>query len=113
MLDTPFPPWPSFSEEEVETVGRVLRSNKVNYWTGTECSEFEREFATWVGTSHTVALNNGTVALEAAGRALGIGRGDEGVVAPRSFIASASCVVSFGAVPVFAVVERVTQNLTA
>jgi dTDP-4-amino-4,6-dideoxygalactose transaminase len=113
MLDTPFPPWPSFSEEEVKTVGRVLRSNKVNYWTGTECREFEREFATWVGTSHAVALNNGTIALEAALRAAQIGPGDEVIVTPRSFIASASCVVSVGAVPVFTDVDRDSQNLSA
>ena len=113
MLDTPFPPWPSYSDEEVEAVDRVLRSNAVNYWTGTECREFEQEFATWAGASHAVALNNGTVALEAAVRALGISPGDEVVVAPRSFIASASCVVSFGAAPVFADVDRDTQNLTA
>ncbi len=113
MLNTPFPPWPSFSEEETEAVGRVLRSNAVNYWTGTECREFEREFATWTGTSHGVALNNGTVAIEAALRALRIGPNDEVVVTPRSFIASASCVVSVGAVPVFADVDRDSQNLSA
>jgi dTDP-4-amino-4,6-dideoxygalactose transaminase len=113
MLDTPFPPWPSYSDEEVEAAGRVLRSNAVNYWTGTECREFEREFATWTGASHAVALNNGTVALEAALRALRIGPGDEVVVTPRSFVASASCVVSVGAVPVFADVDRDSQNLSA
>lgn len=113
MLNTPFPPWPSFSEEEVEAVARVLRSNQVNYWTGTECREFESEFAQWAGTSHAIALSNGTVALEAALRALRVGPGDEVVVTPRSFIASVSCVVSVGAVPVFADVDRDTQNLSA
>jgi dTDP-4-amino-4,6-dideoxygalactose transaminase len=113
MLNTAFPPWPSFSEEEVEAVGRVLRSNQVNYWTGTEGREFEIEFARWVGVDCAVALNNGTMALEAALAALGIGPGDEVVVTPRSFIASASCVVSMGGVPVFADVDRDTQNLSA
>jgi dTDP-4-amino-4,6-dideoxygalactose transaminase len=113
MLNTPFPPWPAFTEDEAEAVARVVRSNRVNYWTGTEAREFEREFAAWVGVSRAIALNNGTVALEAALRALGIGPGDEVVVTPRSFIASVSCVVSVGATPVFADVDRDTQNLSA
>jgi dTDP-4-amino-4,6-dideoxygalactose transaminase len=113
MLNTPFPPWPSFTPEEVETVARVLASNRVNYWTGSECREFEREFASWVGVPHAVALHNGTFALEAALRALGVGPGDEVVVTPRSFIASVSCVVAVGAVPVFADVDRDTQNISA
>lgn len=113
MLNTKFPPWPSFTEEEVSAVAEVLRSNRVNYWTGTEAREFEKEFATSVGSARAIALHNGTIALEAALRALGVGPGDEVVVTPRTFIASASCVVSVGAVPVFADVDRDTQNLTA
>lgn len=112
MLNTPFPPWPSFTEQEAEAVARVLRSNKVNYWTGTEARDFERDFAAWAEVPHAVALNNGTVALEAALHALGVGPGDEVVVTPRSFMASVSCVVTVGAVPVFADVNRDTQNLT-
>ena len=113
MLNTPFPPWPSFTAEESAAVQAVLASNRVNYWTGTECREFEREFAAWVGVPHAVALMNGTVALELALRALGIGPGDEVVVTPRTFIASISCVVSVGATPVFADVDPVSGNLTA
>jgi dTDP-4-amino-4,6-dideoxygalactose transaminase len=113
VLDTPFSPWPSFSAEEAEAVQRVLRSNRVNYWTGSECREFEREFARWSGAKHAVALANGTLALEAALTALDIGPGDEVVVTPRSFIASASCVVSVGATPVFADVEEESGNLSA
>lgn len=113
MLNTPFPPWPSFTTEESEAVAGVIRSNRVNYWTGNEARELEREYAAWCGTSHAIALNNGTVALEAALRALKIGPGDEVIVTPRSFMASASCVVSVGAVPVFADVDRDSQNLSA
>ncbi len=113
MLNTAFPPWPSFTEDEVDAVTRVLRSNRVNYWTGNEGREFEKEFADWVGVPRAIALNNGTVALEAALRALAIGPGDEVVVSPRTFLASASCVVSVGAVPVFADVDCVTQNISA
>ncbi len=113
MLNTSFSPWPRFTEEEADAVRRVLLSNRVNYWTGTECREFEREFAAWAGTRHAVALANGTVALDVALNALGIRAGDEVVVTPRSFIASASCVVNAGATPVFADVDRDSGNLTA
>lgn len=113
VLDTPYSPWPSYSTEEVEAVARVLASNRVNYWTGSEGREFEREFAAWCGASYAVALANGTLALDVALKALGIGPGDEVVVTPRSFMASASCVVTAGAIPVFADVDRATQNISA
>jgi dTDP-4-amino-4,6-dideoxygalactose transaminase len=113
MLNTVFPSWPSFTQEEVDAVSRVLLSNKVNYWTGDECREFEKEFASWSGSKYAIALANGTLALEVALKALGIGNGDEVVVTPRTFIASASCIVAMGAVPVFADVDRNTQNITA
>lgn len=113
MADAPFPGWPSFTPEEVQAVARVLASNKVNYWTGDEGRAFEREFAAWTKARHAVALANGTVALEIALRALEVGPGDEVIVAPRSFIASVSCVVAVGATPVFADVDRETQGLSA
>ncbi len=113
MLNTPFPPWPSFDDEEVAAVSRVLRSNRVNYWTGNEAREFETEFARLTGVPRAISLNNGTVALEAALKAIRIGPGDEVIVTPRSFIASASSVVLMGGVPVFADVDADTQNLTA
>jgi dTDP-4-amino-4,6-dideoxygalactose transaminase len=113
MLNTPFSPWPSFSAEEIAAVQAVLASNRVNYWTGVEGREFEKEFSTWCGAKHSVALANGTVALELALKALGIGPGDEVIVTPRSFIASVSCVVSMGATPIFADVDRDSGNLTA
>jgi len=113
MLNGPFAPWPSFTEEEIEAAAAVLRSNKVNYWTGTECRSFESEFAQWAGCSHAVSLSNGTLALDLALKVLGIGPGDDVVVTPRSFIASASCVVTAGARPIFADVDRESQNLTA
>lgn len=113
MLNTPFSPWPSFTLEEAEAVQRVLLSNKVNYWTGTECREFEKEFAQWCGTPYAVALANGTLALDVALKALGIGPGDEVVVTPRTFIASVSCVVNAGATPVFADVEPDSGNVSA
>ncbi|OHC12544.1 MAG: aminotransferase [Pseudomonadales bacterium GWC1_66_9] len=113
MLDSPFSPWPSFTEEEADAVRAVLLSNRVNYWTGEQCRAFEEEFAAWSGCAHAIALANGTVALDVALRALGIGPGDEVVVTPRSFFASAACIVNAGAAPVFAEVDRDSQNITA
>lgn len=113
MLNTPFSPWPSFTPEEIEAVSAVLASNRVNYWTGDRCREFERRFADWVGTRHAVALANGTMALEAALKALGVGPGDEVITTSRTFMASASCIVTAGAVPVFADVDADSQNITA
>jgi len=105
--------WPSFTEEEADAVRRVVLSNRVNYWTGEETRAFEREFADWCGTHHAVALANGTVALEIALRALGIGPSDEVIVTPRTFIASTSCVTMVGATPVFADIDRDSGNITA
>ena len=113
MLNTPFSPWPSFTEQEANAVRDVLLSNKVNYWTGQECRIFEKEFAAWVNARYAVALANGTLALDLALKALDIGPGDEVVVTPRTFIASISCVVNAGAVPVFADVELDSGNISA
>jgi dTDP-4-amino-4,6-dideoxygalactose transaminase len=113
VLNTPFSPWPSFTEEEANAVRDVVLSNKVNYWTGQECREFEKEFAAWAGTEYAIALANGTVALDLALNALGIGHGDEVIVTPRTFLASVSSIVNAGAIPVFAEVDRDTQNITA
>lgn len=112
MLNGPFSPWPSFSEEEANAVRDVLLSNKVNYWTGQECREFEREFAEFVDSEYAIALANGTVALDLALKALDIEEGDEVVVTPRTFLASASSIVTAGAVPVFADVCPDSQNIT-
>ncbi|MCF7521789.1 DegT/DnrJ/EryC1/StrS aminotransferase family protein [Neisseria sp. ZJ106] len=113
MLNTSLSPWPSFTQEEADAVSRVLLSNKVNYWTGQECREFEREFAAYTGTRHAVALANGTLALDVALKALNIGAGDDVVVTSRTFLASASCIVTVGANPVFADVDLNSQNITA
>ena len=113
MLNTPFSPWPSFTTEEADAVRDVVLSNKVNYWTGTECRSFETEFAAWADAKHAVALANGTLALDVALKALGIGPGDEVVVTPRTFMASVSCVVNAGATPVFADVDADSGNLNA
>ncbi|WP_216936999.1 MULTISPECIES: DegT/DnrJ/EryC1/StrS aminotransferase family protein [unclassified Acinetobacter] len=112
MLNTAFEPWPSFTQEEADAVSRVLLSNKVNYWTGQECREFEKEFARFAETRYAVALANGTVALDVALKALGIGAGDDVIVTSRTFLASASSIVTAGANPVFADVELDSQNIS-
>ena len=113
MLNTPFSPWPSFTQEEADAVSRVVLSNQVNYWTGTECREFEKEFASWIGTDYAVALSNGTLALDVALKALGVGHGDDVITTPRTFLASASSIVTAGANPVFADVDLNSQVITA
>jgi dTDP-4-amino-4,6-dideoxygalactose transaminase len=108
-----FAPWPFFAEDEIEAAAAVLRSGKVNYWTGGEGRAFEQEFAPIAGCRYAIALANGTVALELALRALGIGPGDEVVTTPRTFVASASTIVAAGARPLFAEVDLDSGNITA
>lgn len=107
-----FDNWPSFTEEEAQRVSSVLLSNRVNYWTGDEGKNFEAEFAQYCGTRHAIAVANGSVALELALIGLGIGAGDEVIVTPRTFIASVSAIILVGATPVFADVDRDSQNIT-
>jgi len=105
-------PWPVFGDQEIAAVSDVLASGRVNYWTGPHGREFEREYAESLGCRYAVAVANGTVALELALEAAGIGRGDEVVVPSRSFLASASAIAARGAIPVFADVDRDSGNIT-
>ncbi len=113
LCPAPLPAWPDYPEDEVEAAAAVLRSGKVNYWTGEQCRAFEREFADYCGVAHAVAVANGTLALELALLALGVGEGDEVIVTPRTFIASASAAIMRGATPVFADIDPRSQNITA
>ena len=113
MLNNSLSSWPSFTEEEANYVCKVLLSNKVNYWTGKECRKFEREFAEYLDTAYAIALANGTVALDLAFNALGVGDSDEVVVTSRTFLASVSSIVNAGAVPIFADVDSESQNISA
>ena len=117
MLNGPFSPWPSFTEEEADAVRDVVLSGKVNYWTGTQGREFEKEFAVFAGSEYAIAIANGTVALDLAWQGLGIGAHyggnihDEVIVSSRSFMASASSIANAGARPVFADVDLNSGNL--
>lgn len=112
MLNTSVAPWPAFDEEEMAAVAAVLQSGRVNYWTGDETRKFETEFAAFVDSAHGVAVANGTLALDLALMALGVGPGDEVIVTPRTFIASVSSIVNAGATPVFADVDRDSGNIS-
>lgn len=105
--------WPIYDEEQIDEVVAVLRSSRVNAWTGEHVGRFEEAYAKYLGRRHAVALANGTVALDLAMRVLGIGAGDEVIVTPRSFVASAACVPFAGATPVFADVDPISGNLSA
>ncbi len=108
---TVFAPWPVFEADEISAATGVLSSGKVNYWTGMEGRQFEVEFAAATGVRRAIVLANGTVALEAIFEALGIGAGHEVIMAPRTFLASASAVVRTGGTPIFADIDRRTGNL--
>ena len=105
--------WPSYTEEESKAVSQVLLSNRVNYWTGNECREFEYEFAQFADSQYAIAVSNGTTALDLAFIALGVGEGDEVVVTSRTFLASVSSIVNARATPVFADVSLDSQNITS
>lgn len=112
MLNGPFSPWPCFDDEEKQAVMDVLSSNKVNYWTGQEGRKFEKEFAQYTDAEHAIAVANGTVALDLAFVAFDLPKGSEVIVTSRSFLASVSSIVLAGMVPVFADVDRDTQNVS-
>ncbi len=103
--------WPVFDSEEIETVKEILSSGKVNYWTGNQGKNFEVEFSNWIGAKKSIAVANGTLALDLALKALGIGSGDKVIVTPRSFIASVSSVVNAGAEPIFCDINRDSGNI--
>jgi dTDP-4-amino-4,6-dideoxygalactose transaminase len=94
--------WPQFDEKAIAAVEQVLRSGKVNYWTGRKGMEFEQRFAAWQGSKYAVSVATGTAALHVALSALGIGPGDEVIVPSYTFIATSFSVVQAGAIPRFA-----------
>ena len=104
--------WPRFGPEEIEAVTEVLKSGKVNYWTGDYIQKFEAEFSRFTRAEFSLAVMNGSVALDLAMEVLGVSCGDEVIVPCRTYYASAGCIVRAGATPVFVDVDRETQNLS-
>jgi dTDP-4-amino-4,6-dideoxygalactose transaminase len=95
-----------YSKSQIQSVTSILKNNKTNYWTGNQCKKFEKEFSNYHGTKYSVAVSNGSVALELALKALNLIENDEVIVTPRSFIISASCVLNIGLKPIFADVDN-------
>lgn len=112
MLDTNFASWPSFNQEEIDSVSEVLSSSKVNYWTGNQCKNFELEFAKFFNVDYAISLANGTLALDLALKALNINSSDEVIITSRTFIASVSSIINVGAIPIFADVDLDSQNIS-
>ncbi|WP_395624168.1 DegT/DnrJ/EryC1/StrS family aminotransferase [Sphingomonas daechungensis] len=104
--------WPFYAEDEIAAAASVLRSGKVNQWTGPHVAQFEQACTDRFGGGHGIAVANGSLALDLALLALEIGPGDEVIVTPRTFVASAFCVMLAGATPVFADVDRESGNIT-
>jgi dTDP-4-amino-4,6-dideoxygalactose transaminase len=98
--------WPQFDGATLKAVAGVLKSGRVNYWTGPKGMEFEEEFARWMGCRFAVSTTNGTSALHVALAGLGVGPGDEVIVPSYTFIATAFSVCQAGAIPRFADVNR-------
>lgn len=107
------PPWPVFEDDERAAVDEILRSGRVSYWTGPACRAFEREWGERHRGVHSLAMANGSLTMDAAMRVLGIARGDEVIVSPRSYVASAMCAALAGATPVFAEVDADSGCVTA
>ncbi len=95
-----------YTSKQIKKVSMVLKNNKTNYWTGKECKKFEVEFSKYIGNKYSVAVSNGSVALEIALRVLELKKGDRVIVTPRSFIISASIVLNLGLRPIFADVDH-------
>ena len=103
--------WPNFSKNLISNVGRILGSGKINYTDGPYGIKFEKEFSKFVGNRYSIAVCNGTAALEVAIKSLRLPKNSEIIVPARSFFASASCIVNTGYIPVFADVNLLTQNI--
>ena len=98
--------YPYYPPQLIYKVNKILKSGKVNYWTGNQGKIFEKEFSKYIGNKYSVAVTNGSVALEIALKALNLNKNDQVIVTPRSFIISASCVINCGLKPVFADVDH-------
>ena len=106
-------PWPYFDEEQVDSVKFILESGNVNYWTGNQGKEFEKEFSKKFCSKYALSLSNGSLALSSAYLALNLQKGDEIITTPRTFIATSSSAVLLGLKPVFVDVDINSGAITA
>jgi dTDP-4-amino-4,6-dideoxygalactose transaminase len=100
LRERPFPPWPQYDDGEKQALLEVLQSRR---WgtRGPKVLEFEEEFCRYTGVSHGITTCNGTVSLQIILRSLGVGRGDEVIVPPYTFVATVTAVLMVQAIPVF------------
>ena len=103
--------WPKYSLNEINLVTNVLKSGKVNYWTGKEIKYFEKEFNKYFNLKYTASVANGTLALECAIAVMNLNKGDEIIVTPRSYISSVSCVINAGCKPIFCDIDINSHNI--
>ena len=104
--------WPQYEKDEVNIVNKIITSGKVNYWTGNYGKIFEKKFAKFANSKFALSISNGTHALEIALKSIGIEKGDHVIVSSKSFIASASCVLSVNATPIFSDIDLNSQNIS-
>lgn len=105
-----FPAWPQFCNADADALQRVFHSGVWGVG-GKDTTLFETEFAEYIGARHALTTTNGTVSLEIALRAFGLGYGDEVITTPYTFYATASSVMAVGAVPVFVDIDPRTYNI--
>jgi len=105
--------WPSYSDEEIDLVCSILKSGKVNYWSGDVGRKFEEEFAVYTGNDHAIACANGTVALIMAYKAVGVDEESEVITTPRTFVATSSAAAMCGASLRYADVDYWSGCITA
>ena len=107
-----FEKWPYYDTEQINAVCNTLISGNVNYWTGTQTKQFEENFAAWCGTKYSIALANGTAALDASYKSLRLENDDEVITTPRTFIATSSSAIINGLKPIFADVDADSGNIS-
>jgi len=104
--------WPNFNKNLISKVSKIINSGKINYTNGLNGKKFEKSFSQFTGNKFSIAICNGTAALEVAIKSLKLAKNSEIIVPARSFFSSASCIVNTGHVPIFSDVDSLTQNIT-